>query len=67
MSDIKTWMDLIFFRLNENKTEVVLFGHRDLVQVLASSLGPLAPYIGSQARNLGVIIDGQAGQLSGQG
>ncbi|XP_053195566.1 uncharacterized protein LOC128379953 [Scomber japonicus] len=27
-------------------------------QVLASSLGPLAPYTGSHARNLGVIIDG---------
>lgn len=28
------------------------------VQALASSLGPLASYIGSQARDLGVIIDG---------
>ena len=58
MADIKTWMDLNFLKLNENKTEIILFGHPDLVQVLASSLGPLAPYISSQARNLGVIIDG---------
>ena len=43
---------------NENKTEVVLFGRPDLVQALASSLGPLAPYIRSHARNLGVIVDG---------
>jgi len=58
MTDIKTWMDLNFLKLNENKTEIVLFGRPDLVQILASSLGPLAPYIGSQARNLGVIING---------
>ena len=43
MEDIKTWMDLNFLKLNENKTEVVLFGRPDLVQALASSLGPLAP------------------------
>lgn len=42
----------------KKKTEIVLFGRPDQVQVLASSLGPLAPYIGSQARNLGVIVDG---------
>ena len=36
----------------------MLFGRPDLLQVLASSPGPLAPYIGCQARNLGVIIDG---------
>lgn len=58
MRDIKTWMALNFLKLNENKTEIVLFGRPDLVQVLANSLGPLAPNIGSQVRNLGVIIDG---------
>lgn len=58
MVDIKQWMDLNFLKLNESKTEVVLFGRPDLVKPLASSLGPLVPYIGSQARNLGVIIDG---------
>lgn len=58
MSDVKTWIDLNFLKLNENKTQVVLFGRPDLVQVLASSLGSLAPYIGSHARNPGVIIDG---------
>lgn len=59
MSDVKTWMDLNFLKLNENKTEVVPFSHPDLLQVLVGSLGSLAPYyIGSHARNLGVIIDG---------
>ena len=58
MRDIKTWLDLNFLKLNENKTEVVLFGRPDLVQVLASSLGPLAPFMRSHARNLCVIIDG---------
>lgn len=57
MSDIKTWMDLNFLKLNENKTEVVLFGRPELVQVLASSLGQLAPHLRSHARNLGVIVD----------
>ena len=36
MTDIKTWMDLNFLKLNENKTEIVLFGRPDLVQVLVS-------------------------------
>ena len=58
MQQLCAWMDLNFLKLNENKTEVVLFGRPDLVQVLASSLGPLAPYIRSHARNLGFIIDG---------
>lgn len=57
MSDIKTWMDLNFLKLNENKTEVVLFGRPELVQVLTSSLGQLAPHLRSHARNLGVIVD----------
>ncbi len=39
------------------KTEVILFGCPDQVQVLAGSLGPLAPYLGSHAKNLGVVHD----------
>jgi len=57
LSDIKTWMDLNFLKLNETKTEVVLFGRPELVQVLTSSLGHLAPHLRSHARNLGVIVD----------
>lgn len=41
MSDVKTWMDLNFLKLNESKTEV------DLVQILSWSLGSVAPYIRS--------------------
>jgi len=34
MTDIKTW--ILNLKLNENKTEIVLFGRPDLVQVLVS-------------------------------
>lgn len=51
-------MDLNFLRIHESRAEAVLFGCASLVQTVASSFGPLPPYIGSQARNLGVIVDG---------
>lgn len=47
-----------FFKFNENKAEVVLFGYNDQAHAFASSLGPLAPYTGSHARNLCVVFDG---------
>lgn len=60
MSDIKTWIDLNFFQIKwEKKTETVLFCHPE---VLASSLGPIAPHVGINARNLGVIVDGAVKQ-----
>ena len=46
-----------YLQLNASKTEVVLFGPSDSSGGIANLLGPLAPYLHSHARNLGVIFD----------
>ena len=57
LKDIKTWMDLNFLIVNENKTEIVMFGHPDLLDDSDGTLGPLASYSQSFVKNLGVIFD----------
>ncbi len=48
-----------FHQLNENKTEVILFGSPHLVNTLSSSLGPLQANIRTHVKNLGVIFDSE--------
>ncbi len=45
-----------FLQLNENKTEVILFGSPNLVNGLSSSLGPLQANIRTHVNNLGVVF-----------
>lgn len=53
--DVKEWMAQNFLKLNESKTEVVVFGNS---LEPSSVLGPLSSYCHHQsARNLGVILD----------
>ncbi len=43
-------------QLNENKTEVILFGSLNLVNDLSSSLGRLQANIHTHLKNLGVVL-----------
>lgn len=56
MKDIKKWMNLNFLNLNDDKTEIMVFGHHDLLDV--DSLGPLTANSRSTVRSLGVMLDG---------
>lgn len=55
--DIQNWMAQNYLQTNASKTEVVLFGPSNSSGGIANLLGPLAPYLHSHARNLGVIFD----------
>ncbi|KAL0964863.1 hypothetical protein UPYG_G00330070, partial [Umbra pygmaea] len=57
LKEIKIWMANSFLQLNDNKTEVIVFGSSKSQNLISAKLGPLAPYVKSHARNLGVILD----------
>ncbi len=59
VNDIKNWMGDNCLQLNENKTEVNLFGSSHLVNALCSSLGPLQANIRTHVKNLGVDFDSE--------
>ncbi len=59
VNDIKCWMGDHFLQLNENKTEVILFGSPHLFNALSSSLGPLQANIRTHVKNLGVVFDSE--------
>ncbi len=45
------------FCLNENKTEIVVFGHPGDLSACVDALGNLGLYVRPFTRNLGVIFD----------
>uniref|UniRef100_A0A669BFN4 Reverse transcriptase domain-containing protein n=1 Tax=Oreochromis niloticus TaxID=8128 RepID=A0A669BFN4_ORENI len=55
LDDVKQWLSLNFLKLNENKTEVVIFGNFNHID---STLGALSLYCKTHVKNLGVYIDG---------
>lgn len=48
-----------FLQLNDNKTEVILFGPPHFLESFNSNLGPLRSNICSQVKILGVIFDSE--------
>ena len=54
---INKWMSNIFFKLNEDKTEILLVGPKTKREMLFNNLGKLTPLIKSQVTSLGVILD----------
>lgn len=59
LEDIKCWMAQNFLQLNENKSEIILFGPPDSVTSLTNSLGNLSTLVKPYVKNLGVIFDSQ--------
>ncbi len=59
LGDIKKWLSNCFLRLNEEKTEVIVFGPPKLRSGLINELGKHFSSVSSQVRNLGVILDSE--------
>ncbi len=59
ISDITKWLSNNFLQLNENKTEIIVFGSKKTRMNIIEELGNHFPSISSQVRNLGVIIDSE--------
>ncbi len=57
LRDFKTWLDQNFLCLNENKTEIVVFGRPGDLSACVDALGHLELYVRPFTRNLGVIFD----------
>ena len=55
--EIKTWMATNYLQLNENKTEVIIFGPTTSTTRLSQALGPLQTNLTSSIKNLGVFFD----------
>jgi len=59
LGNIKKWLTLNFLQINEDKTEIIVFGS---LKLRSSTIGELSnhfPYVSSQVRNLGVIMDSE--------
>ncbi len=57
LRDLKSWLSQIFLALNEEKTEVVLFGPSDFYDGSNLDLGFLSSHVTPCAKNLGVLLD----------
>ncbi|XP_061086404.1 uncharacterized protein LOC133121220 [Conger conger] len=57
LKDLKNWMDANFLHLNENKTEVIMFGHPAQLEDIVGALGPLTPKNVPAAKSLGFTFD----------
>ncbi len=56
LSDVKAWMSLNFFNLNESKTEIV-FGSSEVPIISHVNSGVLSPSVKSGVKNLAVFFD----------
>ena len=57
LTDINIWMNKIFLKLNEQKTEILLVGSLEDRQKLQSKFGSLSQQIKSHVTSQGVILD----------
>ena len=55
LAAIKDWMSVNFLQLNSDKTELFIFGPENTAKGIIQHIGPLAPYVKTNTRNLGVI------------
>uniref|UniRef100_A0A8B9RC03 Alkylated DNA repair protein AlkB homologue 8 N-terminal domain-containing protein n=1 Tax=Astyanax mexicanus TaxID=7994 RepID=A0A8B9RC03_ASTMX len=57
MRDVECWMSKNFLKLNQDKTDIIIFGNPDSVSVKANDLGPLNTNVHDHVKNLGFIFD----------
>ncbi len=57
LKEAKLWLTQNVLALNENKTEIVLFGPSNFYDLGDLDLGDLSYYVSSCVKNLGVIFD----------
>ncbi len=57
LEEVKLWLAQNFLKLNENKTEVIVFGPSDNSQTTCIDLGSLSVFSSSRVRNLCVLLD----------
>ena len=57
LDGVKFWLDQNFLFLNENKTEIIVFGSTANPQAATLDLGRLSTFRSSRVRNLGVLLD----------
>lgn len=57
LDEVRHWMALNFLNLNEEKTEMIIFGDPDCVTGNDSALGPLSKHCRPNVKNLGVFIN----------
>ena len=57
LTDIKNWMFNNFLQLNDNKSEVLVFGPPLARAHIENNLGPLLPNLKPTVKNLGVTFD----------
>lgn len=57
LRDIQSWMEVNFLNLNENKTEIILFGKQNFTEGYDSVIGTLDSHYHPFVRTLGVIFD----------
>ena len=57
LEEVKVWLGSNFLQINNDKTEVIIFGPSKSKTPRTADLGILSPYVKSHSRNLGVIFD----------
>ncbi len=57
LKEAKLWLTQNFLALNNNKTEIVLFGPGNFYNLGDLDLGDLSSYVSPCAKNLGVLFD----------